>query len=235
MFDVHVTPFYPTTTLETATTDAHTLKMVVLQKSGQEARRRSHSRQRQSWDSNQRDHKHFHMTSPWSVKFPTQQPTRGACRCCHVPALRQEREKRKQRAADSIPACCSSLGPGSGPCHRRRPGQGPGGIAARASFRIPKDSNGNSKREATGLFLVLGYLLCVPVSPQELALKQRLSKRGPWTICVTCQLQMTGPTPELLDQTLGAQCSEFEQALQGIPVHTRTENPLANTQPISCV
>lgn len=93
MFDVHITPFYPTTTLETGTTDAHTLKVVVLQKSGQEARRRSHSRQRQSWDSNQRDHKHFPMTSSWPIKFPTQQPTRGACRCCHVPALQQERKE----------------------------------------------------------------------------------------------------------------------------------------------
>ena len=47
--------FYPTTTLETGTADAHAFKVVVLWKLGQEVRWRSYSGEWQSWDSSQRE------------------------------------------------------------------------------------------------------------------------------------------------------------------------------------
>lgn len=166
MLDVHLGPFDPTTTLETGTTDARPLKMVVRQKSKRDAHWRSHGG---TGDSNQRDHEDSRVTSPRAIRSPTQQPTHGACRCGHVPALRQERGKRVRRAAD--PCSSFALGPGSG----RASGTGTRRNFSWSILQKPQEFQRNSKRDGTGLPPVLGCLLCVPISPQECALWQRFS------------------------------------------------------------
>lgn len=98
------------------------------------------------------------------------------------------------------------LGPTSGPT-MGAPGKDPGGVSARASFRIPRNSDGNSDREAASPFPVQGSLLCVPLSLQESALEQRVLTV--WSLNPQHHLGTTSnwPRPRAAEQTWGGSTS----------------------------
>lgn len=73
-------------------------------------------------------------------------------------------EKKEEDAKNQLQLSRSPLGPSSGSRMGDALGKDPRGVSARASFRILRNYDGNSKREATCPFPVLGYLLLYSIS-----------------------------------------------------------------------